>query len=303
MNLTDESTKGNTPNIPKWLKRRNWHLIIAIIASVLMLSLIVCLIVFCINYTREDDYSSADVIAIILNALVAAFGFYAISASLQNDKKAKEFEFYAQYNFNFLTNPDFKKVERKLESCYQEYKRLLTDPIKGEWNEDKEKKFTDYCDQVFGTKNFKYIEKESSGEQHVTQDQNSLKDKYYKNLISKDYLNIINYLVYLEAFVALLKNKQFQYKDVDDLYGYRFFIAINNPVLQENELFPDFMYYNGCFDVYDEWKEYREKEYMKQKKKKEKEEIPILDNNIPMANYDLLKRFKKRIRQAKQLAQ
>lgn len=39
--------------------------------------------------------------------------------------------------------------------------------------------------------------------------------------------------------------------------AYRFFLAMNNPELQEDQLFryPD--YFRGCFKLYERWKEYR----------------------------------------------
>ncbi len=40
---------------------------------------------------------------------------------------------------------------------------------------------------------------------------------------------------------------------IDDLMSYRYFIAMNNPVVQEIELleYPDF--YKGCIQIYQKW--------------------------------------------------
>lgn len=63
----------------------------------------------------------------------------------------------------------------------------------------------------------------------------------------------MNYLVHLEGIAALVKNKVLRIRTIDDLMSYRYFIAMNNPVVQKLELleYPDF--YKGCFDIYDAW--------------------------------------------------
>jgi hypothetical protein len=45
--------------------------------------------------------------------------------------------------------------------------------------------------------------------------------------------------------------------------AYRFFIAVNNPELQEKELFKFPEYYKGCFKLYKEWSQYRNKHDLK----------------------------------------
>ena len=37
---------------------------------------------------------------------------------------------------------------------------------------------------------------------------------------------------------------------VDDLFSYRFFLAMNNKEVQEFELGPEAEYYRGCFKLY-----------------------------------------------------
>jgi ribosomal protein S18 acetylase RimI-like enzyme len=67
----------------------------------------------------------------------------------------------------------------------------------------------------------------------------------------------INYLVYLEGLAPLYFNEVLHFENIDDLFSYRFFLAINNPALQKDQLFryPD--YFRGCFRLYNEWKIYR----------------------------------------------
>ncbi len=76
----------------------------------------------------------------------------------------------------------------------------------------------------------------------------------------------INYLVYLEGLAPLVFRNILKLNHIDDLMAYRFFLAMNTPALQNDQLkkFPD--YYKGCFKLYDKWKRYRK------------------DNNLPIIN-------------------
>ena len=69
----------------------------------------------------------------------------------------------------------------------------------------------------------------------------------------------INYLVYLEGLAPLILHDILQLEVIDDLMAYRFFLAVNNKTLQEDQLFPYAEYYRGCFKLYSVWKEYRTK--------------------------------------------
>lgn len=256
-------------NKPKWtqdidiiLKKCNCIFMVA------MSLLIVLNIVYLLKDICLFNDSCVNLLSIILNTLVATLGFYIIKASLQNDKKVKEFEFYADYNFNFLTNPEFIQVERMLESCNQEYERINSE-CNGSWHLDQEKRFQDFCDAVFGTKEYKYVD--TPGDRHSRIDRN--------NLVSKKYQRIVNYLVYLESFVPLINSGQLHLEEVDDLFGYRYFIAMHNPVLQEMELFRERPYYRGCYRVYDDWMNYRKHDE--------------LGYVMPMEHYNLLNEWGK----------
>lgn len=69
----------------------------------------------------------------------------------------------------------------------------------------------------------------------------------------------INYLVYLEGLAPLIFRNILTLEHIDDLMAYRFFLATNNPVLQEDQLFRYAEYYRGCFKLYTIWKSYRTK--------------------------------------------
>ncbi len=76
----------------------------------------------------------------------------------------------------------------------------------------------------------------------------------------KDCQRLINYLVYMEGLAALVKRDVMHLGIIDDLFAYRFFIAVNNPLVQKFELLPYANYYQGCFELSEMWtKEWRRK--------------------------------------------
>ena len=102
--------------------------------------------------------------------------------------------------------------------------------------------------------------------------------KYKKGKLTEDYIedfekmfdiesenrqNLVNYLVHLEGIAALVKNKVLHIETIDDLMSYRYFIAMNNPVVQKLELDEYSDFYKGCFGIYNAWV----KELKKQKVK------------------------------------
>lgn len=64
---------------------------------------------------------------------------------------------------------------------------------------------------------------------------------------------LVNYLVHLEGIAALVNNGVIHLDAIADLISYRYFIAVNNPIVQKLELleYPD--YYKGCIGIYDAW--------------------------------------------------
>lgn len=73
-----------------------------------------------------------------------------------------------------------------------------------------------------------------------------------------DCQRLINYLVYMEGLAALIKRNVMHLGVIDDLFAYRFFIAVNNPIVQKFELLPYANYYQGCFKLSEMWtKEWR----------------------------------------------
>jgi len=65
--------------------------------------------------------------------------------------------------------------------------------------------------------------------------------------------HLVNYLVHLEGIAALVDGGILHLRMITNLMAYRYFIAVNNPIVQETELLPYKDYYKGCFRIYENW--------------------------------------------------
>ncbi len=69
--------------------------------------------------------------------------------------------------------------------------------------------------------------------------------------------DFINYLVYLEGLSTTIDRGILKIKNMDNLFAYRFFLAMNNKELQEDQIckYPD--YFRGSIKLYNTWSDYR----------------------------------------------
>ncbi len=95
--------------------------------------------------------------------------------------------------------------------------------------------------------------------------------KKYTDFKEEDHQHVINYLVYLESFAAIVKSGAIRFKAVDDVFAYRFFIAVNNPALQESELKPFKEYYRGIIWLSKRWTRYRKTRHL---------HVPMEENSL-----------------------
>ena len=238
---------------------RNGNKTIRIVTILLMFALAASSIGCMIRWIITGQSQFDTIGGMLINSLVACLGFFAIYRSIENDKEIKIYEYIEDYNFQFLTQKDFMDVERILESCFNKYIEIENSlGNTKQWKKENEDEFLKYCDNVFGCEGCMYSDNKEAKNTRIDSD----------GAISEKYQKIINYLVYLESFVPLLQRKQIGYEEIDDLFGYRYFIAVNNPILQQNELLKYPKYYKGCINAYDAWKSFRE-------------------DDIPMAHFDL----------------
>lgn len=67
--------------------------------------------------------------------------------------------------------------------------------------------------------------------------------------------SLVNYLVHLEGITALVNSGVLRLNSIDNLMSYRYFIAVNNPIVRKLELCDYSDYYKGCYSIYDSWVE------------------------------------------------
>ena len=68
---------------------------------------------------------------------------------------------------------------------------------------------------------------------------------------------IVDYLTYFETIYILYKKDVFSIAELDEMFAFRFFIAINDPYIQQIELKPNGPFYEDLYILYKPWKEYR----------------------------------------------
>ena len=70
---------------------------------------------------------------------------------------------------------------------------------------------------------------------------------------------VIQYLVWVKTLSSLINRRMIKISAVDDLFGYKFFVAINNPEIQKMELIPYQTAYKGIYKAHKLWSKYRMK--------------------------------------------
>lgn len=84
---------------------------------------------------------------------------------------------------------------------------------------------------------------------------------------------IVSYLTFFEMMCNLIIKDVLQIDDVDALYAYPFFIAMNNKKIQDTELVRFKQFYRNIYTVYPKWINYRKNKGF---------EIPFEENIIKM---------------------
>lgn len=74
-----------------------------------------------------------------------------------------------------------------------------------------------------------------------------------------DYEALNDYLLWLEGLAAMVVNKTLTVKLINSLYNYRFFMVVNNPSVQQNELGRFATSYKDIFILHNQWISYRKK--------------------------------------------
>jgi hypothetical protein len=68
---------------------------------------------------------------------------------------------------------------------------------------------------------------------------------------------IIDYLTFFETMYLLIKRKIVKIDLIDELFAYRFFIAVHNPFVQKHNLIKYNNYYKNTYRLHKLWTDYR----------------------------------------------
>lgn len=150
-----------------------------------------------------------------VTALISAVAFW---LQFKRTERLNESNYIMNLNNQFIGNKDMTHVEHNLELFYNQYETRL------------------------------------AGRKELTEDEYSeIHLGINQSRTSDDCQKLINYLVYLEALAALVDRQVIHLDVIDDLFSYRFFLAVNNPVVQQGELFPYADFYQGIFKLSERW--------------------------------------------------
>lgn len=177
-----------------------------------------------------------------ISTILALIGGVTFWLQLKRNERLNESSYIMNLNNQFVNNKDMTMVEHVLELYFNEYQ------------------------SIYG----------SGDREDDTEELPPIELRLDLSRESEDCQKLINYLVYLEALAAIIKNNVLHLNIIDDLFAYRFFLAVNNPIVQETELIPYKPYYNGIFYLSKEWT----KIYNKRRKTEKSSLIPLDDFNL-----------------------
>jgi hypothetical protein len=78
-------------------------------------------------------------------------------------------------------------------------------------------------------------------------------------LKEEDQIMVIQYLVWVKTLSSLINRRMVKFSAIDDLFAYKFFVAVNHPEIQKMELIPYQTAYKGIYKAHKAWKQYRKK--------------------------------------------
>ena len=195
---------------------------------------ILLMIILSALFVVSRYYITDSVYIEIITTVLAIIASVAFFMELKSNERINEAQLIMELNNQFITNPQFAEVELELEKYFYEYREAGC-PEKRE---------------------------------------NGIPFNIDLNAFSEKRQAVINYLVYLEGIAALVDEGVLHLNVITDLMAYRYFIAVNNPVVQEKELLPYRDYYQGIIRIYDKWSK------------------ALGEDKVPMKNYSLAKRIK-----------
>lgn len=207
----------------------------------------VAILVIVVLYLIGSFYYDIDSLSKRISTVTTIIAAVAFWLQFKRTEKLNESSYLMNLNNQFVNNKDMTMIEHVLELYYNEY----------QFNYNK-----------------RNLKEEGLGISYMELKLDLSRD-------SEDCQKLINYLVYLEAIAAIVERNVLHIDIIDNLFAYRFFLAVNNPVIQETELLPYKDYYKGIYFLSKEWTRLYQKE---------KTPIPMAEYNL--ADIDVESRLK-----------
>ena len=203
-------------------------------------TMLVFFLIFLFVFTVIDNWLSGSKTEILdfqgLGEMIISFGaaylvIEQLSIGVESEKDStavNKCSFITKYNQVYVDNKNLTDVVSELEKYYDV--------------------FIQYCENKNNDKDG-WLEK--------LEDAYHVLEKKLGELGSKERQKYVNYLEYLDGFATVVHLGAMDVGDFDTLMGYRFFLAINNPVIQELELKPFAKHYKEIFVLFRDWQKYR----------------------------------------------
>ena len=173
----------------------------------------IAMIVFIGAYLYLQHVNPYSASDIVITILTIVAGV-AFWLEYHHNSKVNEAQFVMELNNQFVTDEKMAMVEHKLEQYYS-------------------------------------LVKNHADEKTISKEKENL--KIYFDIDKKERQDLVNYLVHLEGVATLVNTGVLKIKTISNLMAYRFFIAVNNPVVQDLELDEYREFYKGIEELYDKW--------------------------------------------------
>lgn len=193
---------------------------------------IVAMVLLVALYLTGQYISQDNAFTSAVSTVLAIVAGVAFWMELRCTERINEAQLIMELNNQFVSNPQFSYVELDLEKYYSQYV-------------DARRKGKNVNEIPFSIDLEQYDEKRQS---------------------------LVNYLVHLEGIAALVNEGVLHLNVITDLMAYRYFIAVNNPIVQDKELLPFKDYYQGIFSIYENWS------------------VSLGEDKVPMDENNLLKK-------------
>jgi len=84
------------------------------------------------------------------------------------------------------------------------------------------------------------------------------------NLFTKEDITAIrNYLLYFNGVADKILSNDIKISDINTIWGYRFFLIMNSPYIQDEEIIPNAQMYRRCIQLHNKWMQWSKKHHFK----------------------------------------